>query len=96
VQLHVGGSFAGLYDFSVNASNPLDTGNTYANALLGNFLTYSESTGAPDSDPFTRVLDWYVQDNWKIKKNFTLDYGVRFSADIPQSLHAGANFVPAA
>lgn len=96
VQLHTAGNFAGLYNFSVNTQNPLDTGNTFANTLLGNFQQYSESTGAPDSDPFTHILDWYVQDNWKIVKTFTLDYGLRFSYDIPQSLHAGANFVPGA
>ena len=95
VQLHVAGNFAGNYNFSVNNQNPLDTGNTFANALVGNFLQYQESTGAPDSDPFTRIFDWYVQDNWKIVKRFTLDYGLRFTWDIPQSLHTGANFVPA-
>jgi len=94
-QLHVAGNFAGNYDFSVNSQNTLDSGNPYANALLGNFLKYQESTAAPDSDPFTHVLDWYVQDNWKIVKSFTLDYGVRFSWDWPQTLHTGANFVPA-
>ena len=93
VQLHTAGNFAGLYNFSVNTQNPLDTGNTFANTLLGNFYQYSESTSAPDSDPFTHVLDWYLQDNWKIASNFKLDYGLRFSWDIPQSLHTGANFV---
>lgn len=96
VQLHSAGNFAGNYNFSVNAQNPLDTGNTFANALLGNFQQYSESTGAPDSDPFTHVLDWYAQDNWKVTRDLTLDYGLRFSFDIPQSLHTGANFVPSA
>ena len=94
VQLHTAGNFAGLYNFSVSTQNPLDTGNTYANALLGNFLQYSESTSAPDSDPFTRILEWYVQDNWKVKRGLTLDYGLRFSYDLPQTLHTGANFVP--
>ena len=96
VQVHSAGNFAGLYDFSVdkNKQSTIESGDTYSNALLGNFLSYSESTGAPDSDPFTRILDWYVQDNWKIKKNFTLDYGLRFSWDMPQTLLVGANFVP--
>jgi hypothetical protein len=94
VQRHTAGDFAGLYNFSVSTQNPLDTGNTFANALLGNFLQYSESTSAPDSDTRTKVVEWYVQDNWKVRKNFTLDYGLRFSFDQPQSLRAGANFVP--
>jgi hypothetical protein len=94
VQLHTAGDFAGLYNFSVSTQNPLDTGNTYANALLGNFLQYSESTSAPDSDPFTRILEWYVQDTWKVARGLTLDYGLRFSYDLPQTLHSGANFVP--
>ena len=94
VQLHAAGSFTGTYDFS-ESSNPLGTGDTFATALLGNFKQYMESTAAPDSDPTTRIFDWYVQDNWKMVKNFTLDYGLRFTWDLPQKLHAGANFVPA-
>jgi hypothetical protein len=96
VQRHSAGNFAGAYDFSVNTQNPLDTGNTFANELLGNFFEYSESTSAPDVDPHTHVLEWYVQDSWKVRKTFTLEYGLRFSYDVPQSLHSGANFVPGA
>lgn len=94
VEHHVAGNFNGLYNFSVNPQNPLDTGNTFANELLGNFYEYSESTSAPDFDPITRVLEWYLQDSWKIKKTFTLNYGVRFSYDLAQTVHIGANFVP--
>ena len=93
VEHHVAGNFNGLYDFSVNPQNPDDTGNTFANELLGNFYQYSESTSAPDFDPITHVLEWYLQDSWKIRKTFTFNYGVRFSYDLPQSLHVGANFV---
>ncbi|MGH9575154.1 MAG: carboxypeptidase regulatory-like domain-containing protein [Candidatus Acidiferrales bacterium] len=94
VEHHVAGTFNGLYDFSVNPQNPLDTGNTFANELLGNFLSYTESTNAPDFDPVTHVLEWYAQDSWKVKKTFTLNYGVRFSYDLPQTVHIGANFAP--
>jgi hypothetical protein len=94
VQLHNSVNFAGRYDFTVDANNPLDSNNTFSNALLGNFRQYMESTGAPDYSPRTRVFDWYVQDNWKLK-NVTLDYGVRFTWDLPQTLQTGANFSPA-
>ena len=96
VEHHVAGNFNGLYDFSVNPQSPLDSGNTFANELLGNFYEYSESTSAPDFDPITRVLEWYLQDSWKIKKTFTLNYGVRLSYDLAQTVHIGANFVPSA
>ncbi|HEV7217843.1 MAG TPA: carboxypeptidase-like regulatory domain-containing protein [Terriglobales bacterium] len=93
VEHHVAGNFTGLYDFSVNPQNPFDSGNTFANELLGNFYQYSESTAAPDYDPITHVLEWYLQDNWKIKKTFSFNYGLRFSYDVPQTVHSGANFV---
>jgi hypothetical protein len=92
VQRHNSVNFAGRYDFNVDSTNPLDSGDTYANALLGNFRNYTESTAAPTYNPRTRIFDWYVQDNWKIK-NVTLDYGVRFTWDLPQTLQTGANFV---
>ncbi len=96
VEHHVAGNFTGLYDFSVNPQNPFDSGNTFANELLGNFYQYSESTAAPDYDPITHVLEWYLQDSWKIKKTFSLNYGLRFSYDLAQTVHSGANFVPGA
>ncbi|MDP9049447.1 MAG: hypothetical protein M3O31_01815 [Acidobacteriota bacterium] len=93
VEHHVAGSFNGLFDFSVNSQNPNDSGNTFANELLGNFYQYTESTAAPDYDPITHVLEWYLQDSLKVKKTFSLDYGLRFSYDLPQTVHSGANFV---
>ena len=54
VQRHSASDFAGSYDFSVNTQNALDTGNTYSNALIGNYLRYSEITTAPHIPPFPR------------------------------------------
>jgi hypothetical protein len=94
VQRHNSVNFAGRYDFTVDASNPLDTGNPYANALLGNFRQYSESTAAPNEDSRTSIFDSYVQDNWH-RNRWSFDYGLRFTKDQPQILQTGANFVPA-
>lgn len=83
--------------------NPGDTtastGNPFADMMLGSFSTYQEvqfnrGTTVLNYHPITRVLEWYAQDNWKIQPRLTLDYGVRFTYGIPQTLTQGANFLP--
>ena len=84
-QYHTGsGNFAGSFNFGTTSSNPGDTGNAYANALLGNFQTYTEATARADYAPLTRILEWYVQDAWRVSPRLTLDLGVRFTAGLPQ------------
>ena len=70
--------FNGSFNFDRNTSNPLDTNHPYANALLGSVNSYSEATQHPDADARFTNIEWYVQDNWRVKKNFTIDAGVRF------------------
>ena len=57
--------------------------NPYANMLLGNFNTYTESTNLAGIEGREASLDFYAQDTWKITKRLTLDYGVRFSYTTP-------------
>jgi hypothetical protein len=72
-------TFGGQYDFSRDASNPLDAGYAYANALLGNFRQYTESTSRPGGDGTRRTIEWFVQDTWRAARKLTLDYGLRFA-----------------
>jgi hypothetical protein len=82
-QLHTGSSsFAGTYDFSTGGTN--DLGQPFANALTGNFKSYSESLNQTNYAPVTRILEWYVQDTWKVLPRLTLDIGARFTAGLPQ------------
>ena len=95
VQHPIGNQFNGSFSFNVNSSNATDAGYAYANALLGNYGSYTEGTRTVYA-PKWRILEWYAQDNWKITRKFTLDYGMRFSYDFPYTLDpgAGVTFVP--
>ena len=85
-QPHSSGSFSftGSFNFGRTSVNPLDANLGYANALLGNFQSYTEATGRPDYAPRTRIAEWFVQDNWKAGRRLTLDYGLRFTYALPQ------------
>ena len=95
VQHPIGNIFDGQFAFDINTKNSLDSGYAYANALLGNYNSYQEGTRTVYA-PKWKLLEWYLQDNWKVTSRLTLDYGARFSYDIPTTLDpgAGVTFVP--
>jgi len=73
-------TFAGLYDFSsTDANNPGNTGYAYANALLGNFTSYTESTTRPGGGGLANVAEWFAQDTWRATPKLTFDYGLRLA-----------------
>src|SRR5882757_2379499 len=96
LQRHTGATFDGQFSFNTDTSNAGDTGYSYANAVLGNYDSYTEGTNTTHYAPNTKIAEWYLQDSWKVIPRLTLDYGIRFSYDIPTTLQAGdgAAFVP--
>lgn len=70
-------NFSGRFDFGRNINNPLDTNYAFANAALGYFSSYTEATSRPISDIRSNGIEFYVQDNWKVNRKLTLDFGVR-------------------
>ncbi|HWR53796.1 MAG TPA: TonB-dependent receptor [Bryobacteraceae bacterium] len=70
----------GAFDFSRDTNNPFETNNTFANALTGNFRTYTEASAAPFGQFRASNIEWYVQDNWRVTKRLTLDFGMRLYA----------------
>lgn len=84
-------------DFSDgDTSNPLDTGDAFANALLGVYRTYTQASNFIDGKYRYSNYEWYVQDNWKVTRRLTLNYGIRFYV-MPQQFEAGlftSNFLP--
>jgi hypothetical protein len=77
--------YLGNYNFGNDTNNPLNSGNGYANLLLGNFASYTELTDRVDKDVRHWQNDFYVQDNWRMNSRVTLDLGVRFQ-------HSGSDF----
>jgi hypothetical protein len=71
-------SFNGTYDFGNNSNNPFNAGYAYAHAVLGIFNSYTESSVRRDAHIRVGNLEWFVQDNWKLSRKLTLDYGLRF------------------
>src|SRR5689334_2051423 len=88
----------GDLNFSTDSNNPLDSNSSYANALLGNYDAYSEAIQRPQSNYLFNNTEWYFQDEWRVSRNLSLSYGLRFYHDMPQYDKRGyiASFSPAA
>src|SRR5689334_8524827 len=96
-----GGQWSGVFNFAGNDSNFTNalgnTGYAYANALVGNFRNYQESTARPFTNLRLTQVQWYAADQWKMTRRLTVNYGVRFGYHSPfeQIDGQGSNFVPA-
>lgn len=95
-----GGQWSGVFNFAGNDSNYTaalgNTGYAYANAIIGNFRNYQESSARPFTNLELKLFQWYAQDQWKVNNRWTLNYGVRFGYHSPfaQIDGQGSNFDP--
>jgi Carboxypeptidase regulatory-like domain/TonB-dependent Receptor Plug Domain len=60
------------------------TGNNYGDLFVGRPLEFAQSTDRPIDNFRYYNYEFYAQDSWKIKSNFTLEYGLRM-AYLPQN-----------
>jgi hypothetical protein len=75
---------SGDINFGDLASNPNDSGFGFSNMALGVYQSYTQASKyATGMYRYTNV-EWYVQDQWKVTRNLTLDYGMRFQWIQPQ------------
>jgi hypothetical protein len=75
---------------------PGSTGNDFGDLLVGRPAQIYSGTALNPGNFDAWSLDGYVQDSWKIKKNFTLEYGVRVSkwTNNTETNALGAVFIP--
>ena len=72
-------NFDGTFSFSKDVNNPFDSNWAFANAALGDFNSYAESNARYGANERQSIVEWFVQDTWKISRRLTLDYGARFT-----------------
>jgi hypothetical protein len=78
------------------ASGAVTTGNAFADALLGNFRTYSEANDDPLAFFRFNQIEGFVNDSWKARKNLSFELGPGTTTSVQLFTQANnmANFNP--
>ena len=75
----------GAFAFSSSAANPRNSLNPWANALLGNFDSYGESSSPVQTVYQSFAREVYLQDAWRVHRRLTVEFGMRWSFIAPWS-----------
>ena len=67
------------FNFGDSADNPLSTGNTFANMLLGNYTSVNQSNGRFYGAFKFFGVEAYAQDSWRVNRKLTLEFGLRWA-----------------
>src|SRR5262249_3177206 len=70
---------SGSIDFGTDPNNPGNTGWAFANAILGNYRSYTEPSSRPEGQLRNYSAEWFAQDTWKVSSRVTLSLGLRMS-----------------
>jgi len=86
--------YTGNISFQPNGNT---TGNAFADALLGNFRSYTEASADPVGFFRFTQPEAFIQDSWRVSPKLSLEIGVRYQYMQPLYTQANnmANFVPA-
>jgi Carboxypeptidase regulatory-like domain/TonB-dependent Receptor Plug Domain len=78
------------------AGNTRSTGNSFADALLGNYRNYTEFADDPQGLLRATQFDFYILDVWRVTRRLSLEFGARFQNSNPYYPQGNnfANFDP--
>ena len=90
-------TYAGTVQYSTT-QNPNTSGNSVADALLGNFRTYTEASLDPESHFKFQQYEAFALDSWRVSQKLSLELGVRWQYGLPFYTEENtiASFDPAA
>lgn len=83
-------NFPGLFNFSQQACSSLITGctgpgftpiQTYGLGFPGVFI---QGFGDPNSTLKNKPIAFFAQDTWKVRRNFTINYGIRYDVELTE------------
>lgn len=77
---------------SVSAGNSNTSGNPYADMLLGNLNSYSETSFNRVNDISYNTYEGFAQDSWKVSRRLTLELGLRLTHFTPWKDDLGFGF----
>jgi hypothetical protein len=89
-----GGGTNGFIIFS--STSPVTTGNAFADLLTGNIASFGQQNAQPKYYNRYKIFEPYLQDDWHIRKNLTLNLGLRLSlfGTYHELNHQAFNFDP--
>ncbi|HQU84554.1 MAG TPA: carboxypeptidase-like regulatory domain-containing protein, partial [Pyrinomonadaceae bacterium] len=89
-------TYAGTVNYNTG-QNPNSSGNSFADALLGNFRTYTEASLDPASHFRFEQYEGFALDSWRVNQKLSLEIGVRWQYGTPfyASENTIVNFDPA-
>jgi hypothetical protein len=90
-----GGGVNGNITFATNG-NPNSTGDPFADALMGNFQIFTQSSADPVGHFRFNDTEAYVNDSWKVTRKFSVELGLRYVRTGPTYTQANnmVNFDP--
>jgi Carboxypeptidase regulatory-like domain len=80
-----------------NGANAYTFGNEYADLITGNLYSYTEASFNNVNNESYNTYEFFLQDDWKVTRRLTLNYGMRFTHFQPwvdRTGHGFPTFIP--